>query len=393
MLKRKLKIGILVLLTAALLFNGGCWSRQEIEELAIVTAAALDTTPNNDIQLSVLIIKPSALAGGQSGGGGGEENPTILVTATGKTISEATRNITKTLSRRIFWSHNRLILIGEDLAKSGVVMLDFLSRERQTRLTSWVMVTGGRAQDLLSVESELEKTISEQLAAMNRNRISLEVKLFTFLDMLAAKGVTPVVLPRIESFTDPMAQKGKQKKLRLNGAALFNEQSKLVGWMEESATRGLMWLRGEDVSSGVITFECPGHPGSFISMRVRDNSREVKVLVGEERLQIEVKLIGDVDLEEADCPTQLANSNFIKDVEKQVADKVTLRARRALKEAKDLQVDPFNFGMVVKNQLPDYWDDVKDKWSTQVFPEVPLKIVTEINLRRTGLTTNSLKKH
>ena len=51
----------------------GCWDRVEINDLAIVTAAAIDATDDNQIELSLQVFIPKALGsgGGQGGGGGG----------------------------------------------------------------------------------------------------------------------------------------------------------------------------------------------------------------------------------------------------------------------------------------------------------------------------------
>ncbi len=59
----------------------GCWDRVEINDLAIITAAAIDATDDNQIELSLQVFIPKALGsgGGQGGGGGGGGGATTLL--------------------------------------------------------------------------------------------------------------------------------------------------------------------------------------------------------------------------------------------------------------------------------------------------------------------------
>ena len=59
----------------------GCWDRVEINDLAIVTAAAIEKKEDNQIELSIQVFIPKSLSsgGGQGGPGGGGGVPTTLV--------------------------------------------------------------------------------------------------------------------------------------------------------------------------------------------------------------------------------------------------------------------------------------------------------------------------
>ncbi|MBO8169144.1 MAG: Ger(x)C family spore germination protein [Thermoanaerobacteraceae bacterium] len=387
---RKTKLSLAVIIIVAVSFlSAGCWSRREIEDLGIISAVALDQAPGNKIQLSLLILNPTAYAAGQgNGGGGGGEEVGFVVSAVGSTIAEATRNIATTLPREIFWSHNRLVLIGGDYAKSGLKDLDFLSRERGTRLTSWVMVTPGRAVDLLKVKTTLEKTAAETLAELNRSRVALQVKLFQLLAALSTKGVSPVA-PRVEKTMSQEAGAQGQEILKMTGTAIF-KNNKLAGWADLEATRGLLWMRGEMVKGG-ITVGNPQNPGSFVSLRIRDAQRHVNSVVRDGELMIKVKVITDMDIEEIQQTSQLGNPGYIKLIEQAAEAKIAQRCSRALALAKKLKVDPFSFGAVIRSQAPNYWLQVRDDWDA-VFADIPVKIQVEANVRRTGLTGNTVKQ-
>ncbi|WP_438825873.1 Ger(x)C family spore germination C-terminal domain-containing protein [Neobacillus drentensis] len=45
----------------------------------------------------------------------------------------------------------------------------------------------------------------------------------------------------------------------MNGAAVF-KKDKLIGWMDETETRGILWLRNE-IEGGVISIKVPKEKG------------------------------------------------------------------------------------------------------------------------------------
>ena len=366
----------------------GCWSRNEIEDLGIISAAALDAAPDDKVQLSLMILQPPALAGGPGGGGGGAEEAAIIISAEGNNVAEAARNIATMLPRKIFWSHNRLILIGGDLAKRGLHDLDFFSRERQTRLTSWVMVSSGKAADLLKVKTHLEKTPAESLAQLNRSQVSLPIQVYEFLSALSTEGVGPVV-PRVDKTPSLEAGKGKEEALKLTGTAIFKE-NRLAGWANMNETRGLLWLRGE-MASGVITIDDPINAEGYISVRIRDASRKLTVISVEDGLGLRVKIITDVDVEEVQQKSQVGNPQYIKAIEEAVAKEISDHCNKALALAKELRVDAFSFGAQIRGIVPDYWEQVHEEWDN-VFSDIPVDIDVEVNIRRMGLRNNTMER-
>ncbi len=85
---------ILLLALIISLFLTGCWSRVELNDVAIVTATALDRAENNKLQVSLQILKVKMTKGISEKGGGGE-NATLIVSEKGETIMEAYQVIQK----------------------------------------------------------------------------------------------------------------------------------------------------------------------------------------------------------------------------------------------------------------------------------------------------------
>ncbi|MCL6635676.1 MAG: Ger(x)C family spore germination protein, partial [Peptococcaceae bacterium] len=99
------RLAVLCLVAALACFLGGCWSRREISELAIILAAGVDYTADGKVQLTLQIARPGSFAGAPTGeGGGAKEGSTVWVaSAAGKTIFEAQRNLAAQVSRHLYW--------------------------------------------------------------------------------------------------------------------------------------------------------------------------------------------------------------------------------------------------------------------------------------------------
>ncbi|MEH6996427.1 Ger(x)C family spore germination protein, partial [Neobacillus drentensis] len=76
---------LLIYFCGSILFVTGCWDRTEVNDLAIVTAAAIDKKENNQIELSLQLFIPKSLSmgGGQGGGGGGGGQMTVAASHKG----------------------------------------------------------------------------------------------------------------------------------------------------------------------------------------------------------------------------------------------------------------------------------------------------------------------
>ena len=130
-------------------FLSGCWDRVEINDLAIVTAAAIDETDDNQIELSLQVFIPKAIGsgGGQGGGGGGGGGATTMLRSQkGINISDALSKLQSEIPRKIFWGQCKVFIFGEKLAKEGIQeQMDFFLRHPQPRERAYLYVSEGKA--------------------------------------------------------------------------------------------------------------------------------------------------------------------------------------------------------------------------------------------------------
>lgn len=388
-MKRRIA-SLLVILILATSFQHGCWSRKEMNELALALGAAVDRTPDGKFLLTLQFAKPGEFAAGAPEGGKGKVSaPVWVVSATGKTIFEAERNLAMQVSRHIYWGHLIVLIIGEKAARHGVrEVVSLFLRSPQPRETMWVMVTEGEAKNLLMSQPGLEKSSAQAIGFLARSKAGYSVELKDFAAMLASKGGEPIAsrLGSLKMVTTPsLGQKTPVEEVRISGVAAFKDD-KLTGWLDPAETRGLLWLKGE-VGKGVVTVPCPGKPEKQLSLEIIRATTKVIPEYRNNKVSFTVRLMLEGDLEEEQCDENLTKPETIKAIEKELRNDVKQKAELALSKAQDeFKADIFGFGEAFHRAHKKEWRKLKDNWNEE-FARAEVRISVKAYLRRTGLLT------
>ncbi|MGV2503211.1 Ger(x)C family spore germination protein, partial [Priestia megaterium] len=151
---------LLLMLTITLLLTS-CWSKKELTDLAIVAAMGIDKTKDGRYHLTLQIINPGNVAGGMQGGGGGTQSPPVTIySASGDNIVEASRRASGRISRRLYYAHANLVVVGEKLAKEEGIntLIDSLDRDPEFRNTSTLVIANHTtAADLVKTLTPVDK--------------------------------------------------------------------------------------------------------------------------------------------------------------------------------------------------------------------------------------------
>ncbi len=384
---RKLLACLALLIVVAGIFSG-CWSRKEMSELAIVLGAGVDRTPDGQVRLTLQLARTGALAGGGEGGGG-RGATTWVVSGTGSTILDAQRKLAERISRHINWTHNVVYIFGEEAARHGIRQYtNYYSRSPQPREITWVLVAKGEAKDILETISQLENTSAQDIGYLARAKTGFSINFKDFKVMLATKGSNPIasrveIVERGVTLGPEKEKSVVHKGAALTGTAVFREE-KLVGWLDESETRGLLWLRGE-ILKGVITLSSPTEPGKEISVEIMRGHTEVEPYYDGESVWFVVKIVVEGDLLEQQSSEDITERDVRKAIEEEMAREVEEKARLALDKAQgEYGVDIFGFGMAFHRKYPREWAELEDRWD-EVFAGAYVDFVLESHLRRSGL--------
>jgi spore germination protein KC len=384
-------IKLIFLLVVIIPLLAGCWNRREINDIGIVTAIGLDLMPDKKLRLSVQIGIPSNLGSSSTGVGGSNlKTSTFVLSETGDTISDAYRNLQKKISRHIFFAHSRNLIIGEKLAQEGVFhAIDFFARYQEPRLHSYLICTKGEASDLLNSRSMLEKVPSEETRELTKQGIGLKITLKDFWDMMISDGIEPVA-PRFEltpkevnvhSEVVPLDQKAQL----ISGSAVF-KKDKLVGWLDDYETRGLLYLRNE-ISIGVITVNIPKEKGGGkISVEMITVESDIRPKLQNNHLSMDVNIRMDVKVLESVSDMDLNQNDHILYLQTKLNKELKDRVLLALEKAqKNYGTDILGFGRAVYRAYPKQWNQqFKQDWD-EMFPQLEVSIHPNVVIRRIGL--------
>ncbi len=422
-LRRRRFLTVMFLIFVLLL--SGCWSRREIDDLAIVTGIALDLGPDNKVHMTIQLVKPEVLAKrAQGGGGGGNADKAYwLLESHGLTFVDAVRKFNTLSPRQLFLAHNVIIIFGEDLARRGIAStLDRISRTKNLRRTIWVMVAKGKAREVLEAELEPEYLSAVAIGHMIEGREvysqSYGIDLKDFLRVLTGSSPNPVA-SRIElrkEFTnrefwevdeDGQGEAGQgeedakehinkeartqgreqaKKSVVLTGAAVF-KKDKLMGWFDPTETRGLLWIQGK-MRRGIIIINGPeGEKMAFESIRSKS---EVVPKIHQGKLIMRVKIDEENDFAEDMGFVPLTPEN-IPGIEKKIAAAIQKDIEAALRKGqKEYKSDIFGFGAAVHRKYPQQWKAIKGRWE-ELFPQLEVQVEVKSKIRRRGMSTEPPK--
>lgn len=375
----------IILLILSLLLTGGCWDRRELDERGFIAGFALDKgKQSNQIMATAQIIDPSQVASGKNSKGGGK--PFFLVSSEGPTIFYVIRHLNQYSSRKLTYDHNQVFIFGEDLAVQGInKYLDLFMRDTEIRKNNLVMVAEGKGAEILKITTPLspipalyiDKLIKEDIIS---NSETMATTFIDFSQRVMSRSTAPV------ASLISIRTGGTEKKLHISGMAVFNRELKMVGKLNGTETRGLLWVLGK-VQSGIILIK-PGKCNNSYSMEITKASSKIIPRLENGTPQITVKISISSNLGEAGCPDDLLQSAIWSTMEKQQTQAIRREILMALNRAQALNADIFGFGDAFYKKYPSQWRQIGPHWQ-EIFPELKVDVVVESKVESPSLTVKA----
>ncbi|WP_066288005.1 Ger(x)C family spore germination protein [Bacillus sp. FJAT-29937] len=392
----KRNILMIVTVISILIILSGCWNRRELNQLAIVVGLGIDKSEDQYL-VTAQVVNPAEIAKKGSGGG---KTPVIVYQEKGETIFQAIRKITTRSPRKLYFAHQRMLVLGEDLAKEGIgEAIDFLSRDPELRTDFYIVVAkDSKAGDVLKVLTHLETIPANKMFASLETSDkewapTVTVTLDKLISDLVSDGINPALtgivikgdLEEGESLQN-VEKTGLNTKLHYLDMAIF-DNDKLIGWVNDDNSKAVHYATGK-VKSTLGVISCP--KGGKIGIEVKRTKAELKANVknGEPKGSVKVRVEGNVA--DVECRgLDLKQTKTIYELEKQ--------GEKALKEIiesaieviqKEYQSDVFGFGEALHRSDPVYWKKVKKDWG-KIFSKMPVTVEIDVKIRQTGTIGNS----
>ncbi|MDK2878320.1 MAG: spore germination protein [Thermoanaerobacteraceae bacterium] len=368
----------------AFVILSGCWDYRDIDKRLFVGGVGIDKSQQpGRYNISFMIPIVRAIAGGEGGGsgggggGGGNQKPVEVESTVADSITDGARNLALRLNRDLSFEHMRVVVIGEDVAKSGVEpVINPFMRQMEFNRRSRIAIAEGEARKVMEIQPWVEKFPALYLESLFGNE-SLSGK---FID-----GDLGDFLHQIHDFNgNALVSKisSGSKEVNIGGGAVL-KHFKLAGWLTEEEARGINFFQGK-ITGGNITIDDPEGKGkvTFIILRAH---RQLQLTADgpapEFRLKVCVE--GNISDTTEGVSLNIHNEEVIEDlVSKEVKSEI-LKGISRLQQ--DYRVDVLKLGEYLHKYHPKLWKDYKDRWE-DIFPDVMISVAVTTKVKNIGVT-------
>ena len=372
----------------------GCGGYKELNNLSIVTAVAFDKT-NDEYELSFLIANsPKAQTSSKEG-----EAKTTVYTGKGKTIAEASKDIEQIVPKQIYLGHINVVIISEDIAEDGFLKIaDWLLRNPQTRKKFYLLQAKDvSAKNILKIVSPLESFPSQSIATLIESNsesksIATSITYSNFISQILEKGYDPI-LPSIT--INGSVKKGSNEKnlettepesyLVLGPIAIY-KGDKLEGFLSEKESWAINVLKNEakEVNYNVK------YQNQDISIETSSLKSKINII---DENNIEVTISGIGDIYNINNQIDIQNYKEINKIEQTWSKSLKKDLLKVVKKVQNkYQADIFGFGNLIYKNNPKTWEKLEKEWNSKYFPNLNIKIKTNLKINATGSLEKTIKE-
>ncbi|QPA60135.1 Ger(x)C family spore germination protein [Lysinibacillus sphaericus] len=389
---------IIISLIFLILMLSGCWSKRELNDLALVAALGIDFV-DDEYAISAQVIDPSQVSSKQSASG---QAPVVTYHAQGKTVFEAIRKILASSPRKLYFAHLQLVVIGEELAINGLRdTVDFLGRDQEIRNDFTVIVSQqATAKDVLNVLTPIEKIPANKM--LNSLKVmqdawgsTLEVDIE---DLVTKLGVNDqyFVLSAIEVLGDKslgIDQTNVERietpvMLKFTGLAIFKED-KLLGYLDEYDSKSLNYLNNK-IKSTIDIISCPSK--GELSNEITQSKTKTKGVIIDGKPTINISMYVVQNVAEVNCDIDLTTIKTIDWINNQTEEHIKKNIEQVLNILQvNYQADVLGFGEAIHRADPKEWKKIKNDWK-KIYPEVEVNVKVHVNTQGLGTMQNSKLK-
>lgn len=383
---------IAALLLAGLTVLPGCWSKKELNELAVVMALGIDLD-REGYAVSAQVMNSSEVGSQQRSSMG--SSPAITYKAVGKTIPDALQRMLEVTPRNLYLSHVRVLVFGEAMARKGVSdALDFISRNRQLRTDFYLLVAKGmKAEDILQVVTPFEhipaNSLYSSILVSNKKSAAMgKITLQQFITELDRSGSNPILSgveiqgPRqTGNDLDNVRRIKPDTILKHAGLAVF-VKDRLVGWLGESSSKSANYVLNQvEMTSGNV----PCSEGGVVGVEITNAKSTFDVkLAQDERPEFLVRLKLEANINAAQCNLDLSKPSSIEDIEKKLASKLSTNVERNIQDIqRKYGADIFGLGEALHRKFPKVWNKYRGHWEDS-FRTMKVQVHSEVKIRRIG---------
>ncbi|MEI7024363.1 Ger(x)C family spore germination protein [Paenibacillus sp. y28] len=370
--------------TPLLILLAGCWNKFEMTEWGFVQAVAIDRSDEGKIELNVHIYKPGGDITRQMKGGHSYMN----IRTEADSVFEAVRDIPLHLGRKAQWSHMRVILVGEELAKktSMTDLVDFFERDHEPRETISITITQGRASDYLNAELYVENTIGQQVKTLQRaaSRFSSKTTSVNLLDVIVTSKseVNAMIVPYAQLRS---SNAKKEKQIILAGAALLKDGKMKDSVLSPEQVKYYLML-ADKYEGGIIDIPCDALEKTGIhfteAFEVGELKTKMKPMIKGDQVTVQVKTEIEGTIGELHC-SSIVDLESEKKLAQRIGSIVEERLRETVRVLQKQKTDVLGIGNQLYRHHPTEWQSWKKNWDMH-FAQSQFDIHVDVTIHNVG---------
>jgi len=386
----KRSIAVQLLLIMSLLLGGvGCTNSTELNDLSVVLAMGIDDK-NGKYEISMQIVDPSQMSANRIA----ERSPTTVFSETCHTVFECFRKVTTKTSRKMYFSHLKMIIFDEKTAKLGIKQpLDMMFRDPEIRPSfQLAVIKNKKAKDVLELVTSTEVLPAQEMYKSLKvsERYWAQTSSVNVLQLLRAfemQGMEAVITGMTLSGDSKKGKKLDNVKtpstpasFNYEGIGMFIDD-RLAGWLNEDESKAYTYITNR-LNSTVADIKCPSSKKLFVAEVVRSKvSKKPLVIDGEPRM----KLIANVEANvgEVECDIDLTKESEIRELEEHTGYELKEIMEQGIRKTQKYKSDIFGFGEEFHRFYPKRWSRWKERWN-EMYAELPVDIEVQYSLKRVG---------
>lgn len=393
-----------------------CFESHQLNETAIVQAIAVDLAENGQYEVTMQIYAPKG--GGSTTAIDTSNNNSNIVSAKGKTISEAMIHATALQGEYIFAGHNRLLILGEEFAKQGVEnVFSYFDRNHLTRQNIDVLVSKGKAKDIVALNIDqgilAAETLEKTVENCETNGYITRAPYYQFSrDMFLYYGCAAVpVIEKIEKpeQSQPEQKGGEQSQgkdgeesgrqedaatdtpidsvdvVKVEKTAVFKDY-KLIDTLDQEQSRGVTFLSDSIKNTTLVAQDSEGH---YASVHIYECDSKLSPKFDGDQITFVLKVRAKASIDEVLLPRGETTGaedleEFADSAEQSIAADCTGAFNRAVKtDGSHL----FSLGDMIHKKNPELWKQISEDFSDHL-SELSFKTDVEIEITRLSIEAN-----
>lgn len=342
------KAAVCVVLAAALF--SGCSDNENLKDLSVVEGMGIDYL---DGQISVTA-QTLNLAKEGSGAEALSGNITVNAGGSGENISDAVQNTAQSLSKKLFFGQNQILVIGSALAENNLELcFDYLLRSSDSRPDVAVCISSGTANEILSAKFSESlvpaQALSELLYNGETEGFAAYVTVNEMLNLYKDK-TSDIFLPVVTA---------ENESAVVSGIAVYNGKN-LAAVLPKEMITGFLLLT-DKIVSGYFEFESEKY--GKIGAEISNSKTKTKAITQNGAVVYSVNITSTLSVEELQNGAEsIISQTDLAEIAYEAEKELENRCRAAFEYCVKSGSDCLRIGESLAAYSPSDYESLSDNW-------------------------------